>query len=267
MFRAIVGIIARRRNEPAQSDRMQTVTAGVDIAYPNSVVRAGGAPVLLPETADRQAVIAMIGRVDGLLLPGGGDVVSLAYGEEPHPTAKYQDPVLDEMEFLAARVAIDRGIPILGICRGIQSLNVALGGTLIQDIESQVPGAVQHWARPRDATRGHTIDVEPGSLLARVLGTKTLAVNSYHHQAVKDVAEGLRASARSRDGVIEGLEAADGRPILAVQCHPEEMRESQPALRNLFEWLVREAAARRSMGTDPVSGPCPGAENREETPA
>ena len=245
MARPIIGITARRRLEETPADRMQTVVAGVDVQYVEAVVRAGGAPVLLPRMADREAAAAMLAAVDGLLLPGGGDVVSLAYGEEPHPKNAFQDPVLDDLELEAARFAIARRIPVLGICRGIQVLNVALGGTLVQDIGDQVPGALQHWARPRDATLVHTIDVEPGSLLAKVLGTGSPAVNSYHHQAVGKVAAGLRVTARARDGVIEGLEAADARPILAVQCHPEELFERHPAFLRLFEWLVRDAAARR----------------------
>ena len=105
--------------------------------------------------------------VDGLLLTGGGDIVSLVYGEEPHPKAAGQDPVRDGAEFAAVRIALERGLPILGICRGIQSLNVALGGTLVQDVPSQVAGACQHSTRAGENVLGHTVDVEPGSLLAR----------------------------------------------------------------------------------------------------
>lgn len=246
MARPIIGITARRRLEPAPADRVQTVVAGVDVLYVESVARAGGAPVLLPRTADREAFQAALAMASGLLLPGGGDVVSLAYGQEPHPAGALQDPVLDDLELEAARLAVAEGVPVLAICRGIQVLNVALGGTLVQDIAGEVPGALLHWARPRDTTLVHTIDIEPGTLLARVLGTASLAVNSCHHQAVGTVAPGLRVSARSRDGVVEGLEAADGRPVLAVQCHPEECLDRYPVFLGLFEWLVREAGARRA---------------------
>lgn len=242
MLVPVIGIPARQWLHPAERDRIQTVTVGLDRAYADAVVRAGGAPVLLPRTGDREAVAAALERVDGLLLAGGGDIVSLAFGEEPHPGNLYQDPVLDEMEFAAAHHAVDRGMPVLAICRGIQTLNVALGGTLVQDIGGEVTGAVQHHAQPRDVALVHTIEVEPDSLLARVLGTTSLAVNSYHHQAVRDAADGLRVTARARDGVVEGLEAADGRPILAVQCHPEKAYERYPVFQRLFEWLVGEAA-------------------------
>ena len=212
--------------------------------YPAAVLRAGGAPILLPRTDDEDVMQAVMLAVDGLLLTGGGDVVSLAYGEEPHPKAGGQDPVRDAAEFAAIRLALDRGLPILGICRGIQTLNVALGGTLIQDVPSQVAGACQHSTRASENMLGHTVDVEPGSLLARILGVTSTAVNSWHHQAVKGVGDGLRVNCRARDGVIEGVEAADGRPILAVQCHPEDAAEQFPLFRKLFDWLVAEAARR-----------------------
>ncbi len=261
MSRPVIGIPARQWLHAAERDRFQTVTIGLDRAYTESVVRAGGAPVLLPRTADLDALAAMMERIDGLLLAGGGDVVSLAFGEEPHPSNLYQDAVLDAMEFAAARTAVGGGMPLLAICRGIQTLNVALGGTLVQDIPSEVPGAVQHHARPRDVVLVHTMDAEPGSLLARVLGTTGLAVNSYHHQAVGRVADGLRATGRARDGVVEGLESDDGRPVLAVQCHPEETSERHPVFRKLFEWLVQEAGRRRG---ESAAGPAAPAAHPEE---
>lgn len=191
-----------------------------------------------------KAVEAALEAADGLLLTGGGDVVSLAYGEEPHPSSIYQDPVRDAEEFAAVRTAVERGLPVLGICRGIQSLNVALGGNLVQDVPSQVEGAVQHYTHASECLLAHTIDIEEGSLLAQVLGTTSIAVNSWHHQAVSEPADGLRICARARDGVVEGLEAEDGRPILAVQCHPEDTAEAYPVFQKLFDWLVQEAAGR-----------------------
>ena len=135
---------------------------------------------------------------------------------------------------------------MLGICRGIQSLNVALGGTLIQDVLSQVDGVVQHYTHAIETVVIHTIDVEPDTLLARVLGVTSVAANSWHHQAVKDLGEGLRVNCRARDGVIEGIEAADGRPVLAVQCHPENIAERWPVFQRLFDWLVAEAGGNRT---------------------
>jgi putative glutamine amidotransferase len=241
MARPIIGIIARRWLHAAEADRRQAVTVGLDARYVEAVAAAGGVPMLLPRTRDAAAADAM-GRVDALLLPGGGDIVSLAFGQEPHPANRFQDAVLDDLEAAAARAALDRGLPILGICRGIQVLNVLLGGTLVQDIPTQVPDAVLHWTRARDVVQVHTVRVEPGTQLAALWGDVELPVNSYHHQAVGELGQGLRVNCRTRDGVIEGVEAADGRPILAVQCHPEEDAATYPPSGALFAWLVKAAA-------------------------
>jgi len=253
MSKPIIGITTGRRTERSTHTSRPARIAGIQLEYPQSVERSGGAPILLPRTDDMEVIAAVLGAVDGLLLSGGGDVVSLAYGAEPHPTSKYQDPVRDRMEFEAVRAAMARRLPILGICRGIQSLNVALGGSLVQDIPDEVPGAYQHYTQEQETLLGHTIDIEPGSLLAKVLGTTSTAVNSYHHQAVKDVAAALRVNCRSRDGVIEGVESAAGLPILAVQCHPEISCQDYPLYQKLFDWIVAAAAERSRQ--DAADGP------------
>jgi putative glutamine amidotransferase len=242
-MKPIILITAGKQNPGTPRGEVQMVTSGCDVDYVESVVRAGGAPVILPCLADREAIDAAVQAADGVLLTGGGDIVSLAYGEEPHATSKLQDPTRDEMEFEVTRRALDRRLPILGICRGVQVLNVALGGTLIQDVPSQVPGAVQHYSGGLDTVLLHTVAIEEDSLLARVLGATAMAVNSWHHQAVKEVGQDLRVNCRARDGVIEGLEATDGRPILGVQFHPEECTAAYPQFRTLFDWLTHEAIA------------------------
>lgn len=219
------------------------MTIGVDIDYLQAVQRAGGAPVILPCVADDAALRATLGAVGGVLLSGGGDILSLAYGEEPHEQSTLQDTVRDSMEFAVARLAIEMGLPILGICRGLQVLNVVYGGTLIQDIPSQVPAAIKHYSTGLDAVLLHTVEIEAGSLLARVVGQTTMPVNSWHHQAVNALGAGLRVNARARDGVVEGIEDANGAPVLAVQCHPEECAERHPCFQTLFTWLVEEAVA------------------------
>ena len=242
MSKPLIVITAGRRNLSAIAGEVQTALTGCDVDYVSSVLRAGGAPLLLPYLADNEAIETALRVADGLLLPGGGDVVSLAYGEEPHRKSVYQDPVRDEMELEVFRRAMEQNLPILGICRGIQVINVALGGTLVQDIPLQVPNACQHYSAPLAPVLSHTVDVEADSLLARVLETTSLAVNSYHHQAVKDPGRSLRTNCRSRDGVIEGIESSEGKPILAVQCHPEEVAAAHSVFQRLFGWLVREAA-------------------------
>jgi putative glutamine amidotransferase len=243
MAKPIILVTAGRQRRAAARSEIQTVNTGVDIDYIDSLVAAGGAPVILPCMPDKAAIASAVDAADGILLTGGGDVMSLAYGEEPHPSCMYQDPVRDEMEIEVVRLALNRKIPILGICRGLQLLNVALGGTLVQDVVSQVQGVVKHYAHGLTPVLMHSVDIAEGSLLAQVFGRETLPVNSYHHQSAKDVGKGLRANCWARDGVVEGLEAADGRPILAVQFHPEEIALEHPEFLALFQWLVRESSA------------------------
>lgn len=240
----IIAISAGRRNEAAQQTHIQTVIIGTNIHYVEAIERAGGAPVLIPGIANEAALAAIMDVADGLLLTGGGDVSSLLFGEEPHRTARYHDPIRDEMELTVTRLALEREMPILGVCRGIQLLNIALGGTLIQDIPSEVKDACNHYAAPVAPVLLHSVEIEPDSLLARVMGSETKAVNSYHHQAVKDLGRGLRVNCRARDGVIEGIESDSGRPVLAVQFHPEEIAGQNRAFQAPFDWVVSAARER-----------------------
>jgi putative glutamine amidotransferase len=242
MAKPVIVLSAGRQLRAAQRSEIQTTTTGCDIDYIDSVVAAGGAPLILPCHSDKEAIAAAVYAADALLLTGGGDVVSLVYGEEPHPSCMYQDSVRDDMEIEAVRQALGRGMPILGICRGLQLINVAFGGTLVQDVASQVKDPVKHYTHPLSPALAHTIEIEEGTLLAQVFGRKSIAVNSYHHQAAKDIGDGLRANCWAKDGVVEGLEASDGRPILAVQFHPEEVALGHPEFLALFQWLVRESS-------------------------
>jgi putative glutamine amidotransferase len=248
MPRPLILITVGRQNPATPRGEVQCVTTGCDLDYVESVARAGGAPVLFPCLADREAVAAAVAAADGVLLTGGGDVVSLHYGEEPHAASKLQDPTRDEMELEVTRQALAAERPILGVCRGAQVLNVALGGTLVQDVLSQVPGALKHYSEGLETVLLHSVEIEPETLLARIFAATSAAVNTWHHQAVKDLGQGLRVNCRAPDGVIEGIEAADGRPILGVQFHPEECAERHPPFQALFDWLVREAGARSGQG-------------------
>lgn len=248
MSSPVIVITVGRQNLSTPRRQVQDVWTGCDINYVNSILRSGGAPVLLPYLADKEAIAAALAVADGVLLPGGGDVVSLSYGEEPHAKGHYQNPVRDEMEFEVTRLALEMGLPILAICRGMQVLNVALGGTLIQDVPSEVEGAIKHFSHGLAPVLLHNVDIEEDSLLARVLHTTSLAVNSWHHQAVKELGRGLRVNCRSRDGVMEGIESDEGKPILAVQCHPEEIAAIYPQFQPLFDWLVEQARACSSNG-------------------
>ncbi|NLS77216.1 MAG: gamma-glutamyl-gamma-aminobutyrate hydrolase family protein [Chloroflexi bacterium] len=218
-------------------------------AYVNSIVQAGGAPVLIPLSEATGIISALARRIDGLLLSGGGDVDPARYGQKPHPQLGPVDPLRDEIEIALARAAGLRDLPTLAICRGIQVLNVALGGTLYQDIPSEVAGALPHPYRPgnRRDYLAHTVQISPGTRLAAILPTEgPLPVNSMHHQAVRDVAAPFVVSAVAPDGVVEAIEVPARALCLGVQWHPEEMVEGHPLMRRLFAALVQAADQRRS---------------------
>ncbi|MGO8672028.1 MAG: gamma-glutamyl-gamma-aminobutyrate hydrolase family protein [Capsulimonadaceae bacterium] len=243
MNKPIILITVERINLAAKADEVQMVLAGCPLDYPRAVEAAGGVPLLLPPSITSRATLEAAARsAQGVLLTGGGDVAPLTYGADPLPPVGLTDPERDAIEIDLVSLAETLGRPLLGICRGLQLINVALGGTLIQDIPTQVPGAIQHRGRALDKTPIHAARIEPGTKLEAVLETSELHVNSNHHQAAADVARGLRVSATARDGVIEGLEAVgDGRRILAVQWHPEETAARDRASAALFRWLIAEA--------------------------
>jgi putative glutamine amidotransferase len=176
--------------------------------------------------------------VDGLLLPGGWDVDPSFYGEKRDDKVQETDRELDETELSMFRQARERQIPVLGICRGQQVINVAMGGTLVQHLEGH---EVRELGRSHLA---HAIEVDPSSELGRAAGADKVRVNSLHHQAIKRLGEGLHQSAQGEDGTVEGVESDDGL-IVAVQCHPEELTADMPWARHLFERFVARARVRR----------------------
>ncbi len=218
---------------------------GLNQAYARAVALAGGAPVLIPSlgAAQTEALRSLFDAVDALLLPGGADLQPATYGARPHPELGPVDPGLDETELQLARWALDEGKPVLGLCRGQQCLNVAAGGTLYQDIPSEITGALRHRHEERD-TLVHDIRVEASSRLADLLGETELKVNSMHHQAVRDVAPGFRAVAHAPDGVIEGIERPDHPFAVAVQFHPEELVPGHEPSERLLRRFVAETATR-----------------------
>lgn len=208
--------------------------------YVQAVLDAGGLPVLIPNAP--AAAQEVVERLDGLLVSGGRDVEPSLYGEaEQHPTVELDRP-RDATELPLIRWAYERGLPLLGICRGIQAVNVALGGSLFQDLPSQRPGPVVHRQSQARHVATHQLILRAGSLTARCLGTETLMVNSFHHQAVRNPAPCLRVVGHAEDGVIEALEAEDRRFFVCVQYHPEEMTDVCGHSRRLFEEFVRAAA-------------------------
>lgn len=192
-----------------------------------ALARAGGHPVLLPVLPDTSQLAALVARVDALVLSGGSDVAPPLYGEEPLRPEWAGDPARDAYERALLDAALAQGRPVLGVCRGVQLLNVALGGTLYQDITHQVPGALVHRDAARYDDNEHTVRLCRDSWLAPLYPARELLVNSVHHQAIRDLAPGLRACAWAPDGVIEA--AADpARKLFGVQWHPEWLDPGAP---------------------------------------
>lgn len=205
--------------------------------YYKSVEKAGGVPLVIPPSADTDTIINTLNHIDALLLSGGSDFNPLYCGEEPSARLHSINSERDLPELLVTRLAYNRQMPILGICRGIQTLAMALGGRVEQDITLR-EGIIKH---SQDADRSeatHTVDIEPQSVLHTIYGSNTLYVNSFHHQAVAEAGEKFRVTARSADGIVEAMESSEHKPIIGVQWHPECMEEGEP----LFRWLVGQAA-------------------------
>jgi putative glutamine amidotransferase len=240
VMRPLIGIVAQShgREEPG----MRT-----NAAYVYAIEDAGGLPVIVPLLRDEDALRQLYRRLDGLLLTGGPDVHPRYYGEEVRPTCGRIDEPLDRVELTLLCWALDDDLPFFGICRGMQLLNVACGGTLYQDLPTEYSGALDH--RPPDGRTAlvHELRVEPGTRLAELLGTTHLRVNSTHHQAARVVAAGLVVSARAEDGVIEGLEHPGKTFALGVQCHPEELYHAHPPLARLFSAFVAAAGRRMAL--------------------
>jgi putative glutamine amidotransferase len=219
--------------------------AYVNSAYLHAVQQAGGVPVALPPQLSSASMRQLAGDLQGLLLTGGGDVDPALFGEVPHVTLYDVAPSRDALETSVLDVALDRGLPVLAVCRGLQVLNVALGGSLHQDVGTEPGTQTPHSQKePRDQPT-HKVKLTPGCRLAATLGADELEVNSMHHQAIKRIGRGLTAVAWAPDQIVEGAEIDDpSRFVLGVQWHPEELvGHSEPA-RRLFAALV--AAARTS---------------------
>jgi putative glutamine amidotransferase len=190
--------------------------------YAKCITMAGGVPVIFPVTDEEECAQRQMEAVDGLLLSGGFDVYPQAYGEQPRWELGYINPEIDDCAFRLIRAAEKMGKPIFGICKGVQLLNVFFGGTLYQDLKSQLPKSLMHSQVALRKVGTHKVEVEKDSFFGTCF-PKTILTNSYHHQAIKEVAEGFRVTARCEDGVIEAIERTTGSFIAGVQWHPEAM--------------------------------------------
>lgn len=212
--------------------------------YMNGIREAGGIPVIFPLTTDAEMICQLLDHVQGVLLTGGHDVNPEIYGEKPIPECGMPCDERDRMEKELVNQALERDMPVLGICRGIQFLNACLGGTLYQDLPSQHPTGTEHHQKPPYDVPIHKVKLMKDSSLYRLIKTEQLEVNSYHHQAIKDLSDRLKCMAVSEDGIIEAVEMSDKSFAWALQWHPEFAYTKDPDCRKIFEEFVRKSACR-----------------------
>lgn len=211
------------------------------------ITHAGGSPVMIPPTYNEADIASLLEHIQGLLLVGGGDVSGDFYGLADPSLLERVYPARDRSEIALVKHAVAKKMPILAICRGIQVINVALGGSLIPDIPASLPESpLAH--RPQDGRENiHDVTLSPGSALAKIFDTQTIRVNSYHHQAIKDLAKGLAVTARASDGIIEGVELADHPFCIGVQWHPEVQEGNREDMQPLFAAFVGAARQHRPV--------------------
>ena len=243
MPRPLIGLTTHATTDPDRAELdvlLAMIVRGVE--------RAGGLPLIIPFGVDEATLREIYERLEGVLLPGGGDVAPEHYQAELHPRMGGVDRERDRVELMLARWATSDGLPFFGICRGAQVVNVARGGTLYRDV-GEHPGALAHSYSPQFALRPHDVKIEEDSTLARVMGQPIIAVNSLHHQTCRTLGQGLRAVAFAPDGHIEAIELAEPGHLfaLAVQWHPESLPDA-PEQRALFEAFV-EAAGQRMVSS------------------
>ena len=247
MTKPLIGIGSDISVSPGKRDRAFAYTT-----YIEALRRAGAVPVIIPPQPENAR--DLIDDLDGVVLAGGDDFDPSVYGEEKHPTVEPMDPRRQESDLALAKIARERGIPTLGICLGVQVMNVAAGGTLIQDINSHLQTEIEHVSEPEDRAR-HDVLIENGSRLASILGESEVNVNSSHHQAIREVGSGLDVTAHAPDGIIEGLEDPRHPFYVGVQWHPEDMprEESAAKIFRAFVEAARQYAQRRHAGATEMS--------------
>lgn len=210
--------------------------------YTEAIVAGGGIPILLPVSTQREISEAYLDIIHGLVIPGSAsDIDPLYYAETPMLRLGPGNPERADFELALTRKALEKGIATLGICGGMQVLNVACGGSLYQDIPSQLPEAMKHQQVAPGWFASHGLHIEKGSRLHDIIGTEYYRVNSFHHQAVKVVAEGFRVTARADDGIIEGIESSGNGFVIGVQWHPERMYQRDAGAKRLFEAFIQAA--------------------------
>ncbi len=243
-MRPLIGITGTRHVIATNSSSpvLLGVVSGDD--YAQGVETAGGIPVVVPYVETPETACVLADKLDGLLLGGGEDVDPSLWGEQPHHGLGQIVPERDALEFTLIRRMMERRKPILGICRGMQILNVALGGTLYQDLPRDWRGTIQHQQRARRNHLSHGLCVDPHSKLYQLVGRRSeFLCNSFHHQAVKDLGTGFLASAWDGEGLVEAMEHSQHPFLVAVQWHPENLWRTYPEHHGLFQGLVAAASS------------------------
>jgi putative glutamine amidotransferase len=220
--------------------------------YIQALTAAGALPWMIPLITDEETLRGIYESLDGVFLPGGADIDPASYGKTPHPMCDKTDRDRDRVELTLGKWALADGKPVLGVCRGMQLINVVAGGTLYQDLATQFPGGIKHDYFPfgeqthaRDYL-AHEVRIAGDSRLARLFGAGPIKVNSMHHQGVRTVGAGLVATAHAPDGLVEALEGAGPNYLFAVQWHPEALTERDPSTRRLFEEFIEAAGEHRT---------------------
>jgi putative glutamine amidotransferase len=243
--RPVIGIVTQTL-PPIVGERAPCWIVGT--GYIQALRAAGAVPWVIPLLPDdMETMNEIFTRLDGVFLTGGVDVEPSYYGESKLPICGATDPTRDSVESSLLKFAMAKHLPVLAVCRGLQILNVACGGTLYQDVASQVPAALKHdyFPTPANPSRkylAHDVTVKQGTRLGAIMASAVVPVNSMHHQAIKDLAPTLLATAFAPDGIIEGVEGTNGQYLVAVQWHPEELTETQPEMKRLFSTFIDEAA-------------------------
>ena len=241
MSKPIIGVVASLLDESRANIMESTERVFISEKFINSIECAGGIPLVLPYVSDMEDIRAQVDVCDGILLCGGMDIHPIYYGEEPHEKLEFVNSKEDDYQIKVARMSLNLHKPILGICRGHQLLNIVCGGTLYQDM-SEVPRCtIKHNQISKRYEPYHSINIEKDSKLEKILGTSTL-VNSLHHQCIKELGTGLRATAYSKDGVIEAIEMPDRDFVMGFQWHPEEMAmHRNENMLEIFKEFVRKS--------------------------